>query len=82
MRETRRDLDLAREPLASDDLRNLRVQRLERDLPTVLRVIREIHGRHSSAADLPHDTIPAADERRCRLRRLVEQRRIGDRGGL
>ena len=81
MRKARRDLDLAREPLAADETRDVRVQRLHGHLTSVLRVIGEIDGRHAPTPDLTHDTISVAEQPRHLLRFVSEQWRVGDSGG-
>ncbi len=51
MLEVRRRLDLGQEPLGSDDGSQLRLQDLERDLPLVLDVVREIDRRHPALTE-------------------------------
>src|SRR5580692_12863187 len=48
MLELRRGRDLATEPLGSERHGEIRVQHLERDLPLVLGVARQVYGRHAS----------------------------------
>jgi hypothetical protein len=61
MRETGGDLDFARELLAAQDARRARVQRLHRDLPTMLWIVGQVHSRHSTAANFANDPVSSAE---------------------
>src|SRR5438874_3728370 len=53
MLQSRRDLDLAQEPLGAEGGRQLRVQQLDRDGPVVLQVLGQEHGGHAAAPQFP-----------------------------
>ena len=57
MLEVRRGLDLAEEPLGPDHGGEFGAKDLERDLPVVLQVVREVHGGHAAGAEFPLDTV-------------------------
>jgi hypothetical protein len=57
MGELRGDLDLAQKSLRSDGVRQLGLEKLDRDLPSMSDVIGEIDGCHPAAADLALDSI-------------------------
>jgi hypothetical protein len=52
MRELRHDLDFAEKSLDTDRERQLELERLEGDVPRVLRVARQVDRRRAAAADL------------------------------
>jgi hypothetical protein len=61
--EVRRDLDLGEESLDSEHGAEVRLQDLERDVPVVPQVAREIDGGHSARADLTLDLIVVRQRR-------------------
>ena len=54
--------DLAEEPLGADRGGDLRVEHLDRDLPLVAAVAREVDERHAPAAELPLDDVAVAED--------------------
>jgi len=68
MRQTRRDLDLAEEPLGTHARRELRAEHLERDGAVVLKIAGEVDRRHPAAAKLALDRVTAreGDPQSCR----------------
>ena len=70
------DLDLAEEPLGTECRRELGVQHLDRDLPVVLQVGREIDGGHPAAAELTLDRV-APGEGRLQTGERVSRKRFG-----
>ena len=57
MLEVRRRLDLGQEPLGADDGSQLRLEHLQRDLPLVLQVVREIDGGHPALTEFALDAV-------------------------
>ncbi len=57
MRETRGDLDLSEKPLAPEGRRELGRQYLDGYGATMLRVLREVDGRHPAPPDLTLDDV-------------------------
>ncbi len=78
MRQSRRDRDLAEEPVGTERRQELGAEHLDRDLSSVLSLLGEVHGRHTAMPKLPLDDVPI-DERRtrqqCRRRRGVMRER-------
>ena len=64
MAELRRDLDLAKKSLGADGARQLGIEHLDRDLAPMAQVVGQVDRRHSAAANLALDAIPATDRRR------------------
>ena len=62
--ERRGDLDLAEEPLAAEDGRQLGLEQLDGDPPAVLQVLGEKDDRHPAVAELPLDPVSIAERRR------------------
>ena len=62
--ECRGDLDLAEEPLAAEDGRQLGLEQLDGDAPVVLQVLGEKDDRHPTAAKLSLDPVSIAERRR------------------
>jgi hypothetical protein len=54
-------LDLAEKPLGADDRGKLGPEHLDGDLPIVLEILREIHGRHAARTQLPLDPIAVGE---------------------
>ena len=52
-------LDLGQEPLGSDDRRQFGLQNLERHLPLVLDVVRQVDGRHAALTEFGLDAVAA-----------------------
>ncbi len=52
-------LDLGEEPLGPNDSSQLGLQNLQRDLPLVLQVIRQVDRRHAALAQLALDGVAA-----------------------
>src|SRR5438132_10871173 len=63
MLEVRRDADLGQKALDAEQRAELGIQDLERDLPVMLDVAREIDRRHAAGADLTLDLVPARESR-------------------
>ncbi len=59
MLEVSRNLDFGQEPLGTDDCGQLRLQDLQRDLPLVLDVIREIDRSHAALTEFGLDAVAA-----------------------
>src|SRR5688500_18001136 len=57
MLEVGRDAHLAQKPVDAEHGTELGIENLDRDLPAVLDVPREIDRRHAAAADLPLDGV-------------------------
>src|SRR2546425_13264508 len=55
MLQARRDLDLPQEPLGPEADCDVRMEHLDRHRAVVSQVLRQIHGRHASPADLALD---------------------------
>src|SRR5687768_8562214 len=70
MLQVRGELDLVEKPLGTEHRGELRVQDLDRDFAAVADVLREVHRRHSSGADLALDRVPLRERRG----ELVERR--------
>ena len=51
------DLDLAQEPLGTDDRGELGMQHLDGDLAVVLEVLRQVDGGHAAPAELALDQV-------------------------
>jgi hypothetical protein len=49
--------DFVEEPLGAEDRRQVRLEDLDRDLPLVAEVDREIYRGHSTGAELPLDSV-------------------------
>lgn len=61
MVQLRRDPDLAKEPLAGDRLRPLRLEHLDGDRAIVLQVGGEIHPRECALTDPPLDPVAGSE---------------------
>ena len=64
MREAGGELDLPEESILAQGCGQLRVEHLDRDLTTVLRIVGQIDGRHPAATDLAQHAIAIAQRRR------------------
>ena len=62
--------NLVDEPIRADDVRQFALQYLDGDMALVPHIAREIHGRHSTDAELSLDAVPR-QERRRELRRNI-----------
>ena len=60
MLQLRRQLDLAEESIGTERGREVGPQHLDRDLPMVLEVLREIHRPHAAASQLPLQAVAVA----------------------
>ena len=63
MLELRRGRDLAAEALRTQRRGKIGIEHLERDAPLMLRIPRQVHGRHPAAAQLALDRVGVADRR-------------------
>ena len=61
MAQPRHDADLPQESLGHQRGRQLRVQHLDRHLPRVLELLRQIHRRHAAMPELPLDGVPVGE---------------------
>ena len=64
MLERRRNFDLAEEPLAAEDGRQVGLEQLDGDTSPVLQVLGEKDDRHPTVAELPLDAVAIAQRRR------------------
>jgi len=76
MRQTRGHLNLAQETLAAERRGEVCVERLERDVAAVFYVVREIHRRHATDAELALDAVAVSE---CRAELGVCWGRDGNR---
>jgi hypothetical protein len=60
--ETRRDLDLAREPMGAEREGDVAAEELDRDEPALPEVLRQIDRRHPASADLALERIAPAED--------------------
>jgi hypothetical protein len=58
--QLRRQLDLAQESIGAEGGREVGAQHLDRHLPVVLEVLREIHRPHAAASQLPLQAVAVA----------------------
>ena len=58
------ELDFAKESILPEVFGKVGVEDLDRDLTMMLRVVGQIDGSHTAAADLAHDAITAGQRRR------------------
>ena len=68
MVQPRRDLDLSEEPILTDGLHHGWLHHFDRDEAVVLRVFRQVDGRHAAAADLADRAVTVENERRRQAR--------------
>src|SRR5712672_634057 len=61
MRQLRGNSDLTQESLGADRSAKLLLQDLDRDLPLVLFLLGEVHGRHSAMPDQALDRVPVGE---------------------
>src|SRR5205085_6090808 len=66
MRQPRGDADLAQESLGADRSGQLLTQYLDRDLPAVLTLLREMNGGHATVSDQTLDAVALVERRRRR----------------
>lgn len=64
MLKRRGDLDLAEEPFAADESRQLRSERLDGNATMVLHILGEKDDGHPAVAQLPLDSVSIAERRR------------------
>ena len=64
MLQSRGRADLREEPLASEGRAEVGVQHLDRDVAIVPDVVREVHCRHPTRAQLSHDAVAVGERRR------------------
>ena len=57
-------LDLGQEPLRAEDRRELGPEHLERDLPVVPQVVREVDRGHAALPDLALEAVPVGERGR------------------
>ena len=74
--------NLGEEPVRADDVRQLALQYLDADMALVPDVAREIHGRHSTDAELSLDAVPRQEGRRELRRNIGHSAILADRGGI
>ena len=52
------ELNLAEETFAAERFGDVRTENLDRDVPSVLAIVREIHGGHAAATELAIEFVP------------------------
>jgi hypothetical protein len=81
--ELRDDADLAQEPLGAERVGEFRPQQLDRNMPVMLDIARQVHRGHATHTELPFDVIAATKdgsevlESIQRIGRLTGDRRWG-----